>query len=60
LHYHSNFNEILAVKYGIQKFEFHVAAYRFKIVMDSSSFLKTLQFKKKGVPHPKQWQNKAD
>jgi hypothetical protein len=24
-HYHSTFKEILAIKYGIQKFEFHLA-----------------------------------
>jgi len=51
-HYHSTFKEILAVKYGIQKFEFHLAAYHFTIVMDCSSFPNMLQFKRKMLPHP--------
>ena len=51
-HYHSTFKEILAVKYGIQKFEFHMATYRFIVVMDYSSFPKILQFKRKMLPHP--------
>jgi len=51
-HYHSTFKEILAVKYGIQKFEFHLAAYHFTVIMDCSSFPKMLQFKRKMLPHP--------
>jgi len=51
-HHHSTFKEILAVKYGIQKFEFHLTAYHFTVVMDCSSFLKILQFKRKMLPHP--------
>ena len=35
-HYHSTFKEILAVKYGIKKFEFHLVGYRFKVIMDCS------------------------
>jgi len=50
-HYHSTFKEILAVKYGIQKFKFHLAAYHFTVVMDCSSFPKILQFKRKMLPH---------
>jgi len=51
-HYHSTFKEILAVKYGIQKFKFHLTAYHFTVVMDCSSFPKMLQFKRKMLPHP--------
>jgi hypothetical protein len=51
-HYHSIFMEILAVKYGIQKFEFHLAAYHFTVIMDYSSFPKMLQFRRKILPHP--------
>jgi hypothetical protein len=40
--YHSTFKEILAVKYGIQKYEFHLTAYHFIVVMDCSSFPKML------------------
>ena len=50
--YHSTFKQILAVKYDIQKFEFHLAAYHFTVVMDCSSFPKMLQFKRKMFPHP--------
>ena len=51
-HYHSTFKEILAVKYGIQKFEFHLVAYHFTVIIDCSSFPKMLQFKRKMLPHP--------
>jgi len=51
-HYHSIFMEILAVKYGIQKFEFHLAAYHFTVIMNYSSFPKMLQFRRKILPHP--------
>jgi hypothetical protein len=44
--------EILAVKYGIQKFEFHLAAYHFTVIMNYSSFPKMLQFRRKILPHP--------
>ncbi|KAG8472716.1 hypothetical protein CXB51_034748 [Gossypium anomalum] len=51
-HYHSTFKEILAVKYGISKFQFHLKGYHFLIEMDMSSFPKMLKFKQKTVPHP--------
>ncbi|MBA0702283.1 hypothetical protein Goari_027399 [Gossypium aridum] len=52
IHYHSTFKEILAVKYGITKFQFHLTGYYFLVEMDMSSFPKMLQFKQKEVPHP--------
>ncbi|MBA0575353.1 hypothetical protein Golob_024247 [Gossypium lobatum] len=52
IHYHSTFKEILAVKNGISKFQFHMTGYRFLVEMDMSSFPKMLQFKQKEVPHP--------
>jgi hypothetical protein len=39
-HYHSTFKEILAVKYGIQKFEFHLAAYHLQLSWTVSLFQK--------------------
>ncbi|KAG8477722.1 hypothetical protein CXB51_027570 [Gossypium anomalum] len=51
-HYHSTFKEILAVKYGISKFQFHLKGYHFLVEMDMSSFPKMLKFKQKTVPHP--------
>ncbi|MFQ6635906.1 hypothetical protein Gotur_021443, partial [Gossypium turneri] len=51
IHYHSTFKEILAVKYGITKFQFHLTGYHFLVEMDMSSFPKMLQFKQKEVPH---------
>ncbi|KAG8492315.1 hypothetical protein CXB51_009806 [Gossypium anomalum] len=52
IHYHSTFKEILAVKKGIAKFEFHLRGYQFLIEMDMSSFPQMLKFKQKVVPHP--------
>jgi len=49
-HYHSTYKEILAVKRGIEKFQFHLIGYRFLIEMDMASFPKMLQFKKKMLP----------
>lgn len=46
-HYHSTFKEILAVKRGIEKFQFHLVGRSFLVEMDSSSFPKMLQFKQK-------------
>ena len=45
LHYHSTFKEILAVKHGIEKFQFHLLGHNFLVEMDMSSFPKMLQFK---------------
>ena len=59
LHYHSTFKEILAVKHGIEKFQFHLLGHNFLVEMDMSSFPKMLQFKRKMLPHPQllRWSN---
>ncbi|KAH9734820.1 hypothetical protein KPL71_017519 [Citrus sinensis] len=44
-HYHTIYKEILAVKNGIKKFEYHLLGHRFLIRLDNSSFPKVLQFK---------------
>ena len=36
LHYHSTFKEILAVKHGIEKFQFHLLGHHFLVEMDMS------------------------
>ncbi|KAH9724644.1 hypothetical protein KPL70_007561 [Citrus sinensis] len=46
-HYHSVFKEILAVKNGIKKFEYHLIGHHFLIRMDSSAFPNILNFKEK-------------
>ncbi|KAH9671216.1 hypothetical protein KPL70_017276 [Citrus sinensis] len=48
-HYHSVFKEILAVKNGIKKFEYHLIGNHFLIHMDSSAFPNILNFKGKIV-----------
>ena len=45
LHYHSTFKEILAVKHGIEKFQFDLLKHNILVEMDMSSFPKMLQFK---------------
>ncbi|KAH9769368.1 Endonuclease [Citrus sinensis] len=45
--YHVIYKEILAVKYGIKKFEFHLISHNFLIRMDNSSFPKIFDFKNK-------------
>ncbi|KAH9716953.1 hypothetical protein KPL71_021645 [Citrus sinensis] len=40
-HYHTIYKEILAVKNGIKKFEYHLLGHRFLIRLDNSSFPKT-------------------
>ena len=50
LHYHSTFKEILAVKHGIENFQFHLLGHNFLIEMDISSFPKMLPFKRKNAP----------
>ena len=59
LHYHSTFKEILAVKRGIEKFQFHLLGHHFLVEMDMSSFPKMFQFKRKMLPHPQllRWSN---
>ncbi|KAH9734792.1 hypothetical protein KPL71_017508 [Citrus sinensis] len=44
-HYHSIFKEILAVKHGIKKFEYHLIGHHFLIRMDSLAFPNILNFK---------------
>ena len=38
IHYHSTFKELLAVKMGISKFEFHLIGHHFLVETDFSSF----------------------
>ena len=40
--YHVIYKEILVVKYGIKKFEFHLISHKFLINMDNSSFPESL------------------
>ena len=51
-HYHTVYKEILAVKYGIKKFEFHLVGHNFLVQLDNSSFPKILEFKNKELPEP--------
>ncbi|KAH9734659.1 hypothetical protein KPL71_017448 [Citrus sinensis] len=44
-HYHRVFKEILAVKNGIKKFEYHLIGHHFLIRMDSSAFPNIFHFK---------------
>ncbi|KAH9769574.1 hypothetical protein KPL71_012060 [Citrus sinensis] len=48
--YHVIYKEILAVKYGIKKFEFHLISHKFLINMDNSSFPWIFDFKNKLLP----------
>lgn len=64
-HYHTIFKEILAVKYGIKKFEFHLIGHKFTVEMDNSSFPGILNFKNFEVPDAqrlrmKDWFSKYD
>ncbi|XP_071708862.1 uncharacterized protein [Rutidosis leptorrhynchoides] len=58
-HYHSTFKEILAVKRGIERFQFHLIGHEFEIKMDMSSFPRMLQFKRKILPQAQllRWAN---
>ena len=49
-HYHVIYKEILAIKYGIQKFEFHLIGHNFLVRLDNSFFPKILNFKNKTLP----------
>ncbi|KAL0386398.1 UNVERIFIED_CONTAM: polyprotein [Sesamum latifolium] len=51
-HYHAVYKEILAIKNGIKKFEFHLIGHHFTILMDNTSFPKIMDLKNKGVPEP--------
>ncbi|KAH9697713.1 hypothetical protein KPL71_023722 [Citrus sinensis] len=64
-HYHSVFKEILAVKNGIKKFEYHLIGHHFLIRMESSAFPNIFHFKGKTVPEKmllrlKDWFSKYD
>ena len=64
-HYHVIYKEILAVKYGIQKFEFHLIGHNFLVKLDNSSFPKILDLKNKTLPDKhllrlKTWFSKYD
>nr|GEV51919.1 hypothetical protein [Tanacetum cinerariifolium] len=50
-HYYSTFKEILTVKRGIKKFQFHLIGHEFQVEMDMSSFPRMPQFKGKMLPH---------
>ncbi|KAK0608500.1 hypothetical protein LWI29_031667 [Acer saccharum] len=50
-HYHTIYKEILAVKYGIQKLDFHLRTRNFIVEMDNSSFPKVLDFRNKIPPN---------
>ena len=49
-HYHAVYKEILAVKNGIKKFEFHLIGHQFIIRMDNTSFPQIMELRGKGVP----------
>ncbi|RYR41952.1 hypothetical protein Ahy_A08g038396 [Arachis hypogaea] len=49
-HYHATYKEILAVKRGIEKFNFHLSSYHFTVEMDNTSFPSMLEIKKKILP----------
>ncbi|KAL5751834.1 hypothetical protein ACOSP7_022018 [Xanthoceras sorbifolium] len=51
-HYHTIYKEILAVKYGIEKFDFYLRGHTFKVEMDNSSFPRVLEFKNNIPPDP--------
>ena len=63
--YHVIYKEILAVKYEIKKFEFHLINHKFLINMDNSSFPRIFDFKNKLLPDKqllnlKTWFSKYD
>ncbi|XP_057973740.1 uncharacterized protein LOC131161794 [Malania oleifera] len=51
-HYHTVFKEIIAVKNGIQKFDFYVRSKYLTVEMDNSSFPNMLEFQNKILPNP--------
>ena len=64
-HYHVIYKEILAIKYGIQKFENHLIGHYFLVRLDNSSFPRILDLKNKTLPdkhffHLKTWFSKYD
>ncbi|KAK4380908.1 polyprotein [Sesamum angolense] len=51
-YYHAVYKEILAIKYGIKKFEFHLIGHHFTVMMDNTSLPRIMDLKNKGVPEP--------
>jgi len=51
MNYHSTFKEILAVKNGIKKFEFHLIGHHFLVELDMTSFSHMTKFKQKQIPN---------
>ncbi|KAL0455493.1 UNVERIFIED_CONTAM: polyprotein [Sesamum latifolium] len=47
-HYHAVYKEILAIKYGIKKFEFHLIGHHFTILMDNTLIPEDNGFKEQG------------
>ena len=56
--YHSTHKEVLAVKRGIERFEFHLVGHHFIVEMDMSCFPRMLDFKQKTIPNSQRlrWQ----
>lgn len=48
-HYHTVYKEILAIKNGIKRFEFHLIGHEFLVRMDNSSFPRIMEFKNKSL-----------
>lgn len=64
-HYHTTYKEVLIVKNGIKKFDFHLRGHHFEVQMDNSSFPKIMDFKNKLPPEPqilrlKDWFSRYD
>ncbi|KAM7516873.1 hypothetical protein LguiA_006456 [Lonicera macranthoides] len=51
IHYHSTFKEILAVKRGIEKFQFYLVGHHFLVEMDMKAFPKMINFNIKVIPN---------
>ncbi|KAL5752683.1 hypothetical protein ACOSQ2_023190 [Xanthoceras sorbifolium] len=51
-HYHTIYKEILAVRNGIENFDFYLRGHTFKVEMDNSSFPHVLNLKNKVPPGP--------
>ncbi|KAL5821391.1 hypothetical protein ACOSQ3_023273 [Xanthoceras sorbifolium] len=51
-HYHTIYKEILAVRNGIENFDFYLRGHTFKVEIDNSSFPRVLDLKNKVPPGP--------
>ena len=49
-HYHSTYKEVLAIKRGIEKFQFHLIGHHFLVEMDCTAFPGILKFRAKQIP----------